>query len=174
MNIQLWFSLLRQLRHYAAPLLLICGLMQTNAAQALTITSCSITTPPSLNFNSYSTTSTNDDTASSQFTITCSVASSGTSTSVTATLSASIGSGTSYSSRTLKNGTSVLNYYIYRDSGRSQILGDGNNGTFTLSTSWTSTGSQSWQSNVYGRIPKNQYSAVPGSYSDTITWTISY
>ena len=174
MNIQIWISLLKQSRHFHTLLLLMLGLTKINSVEAaLALSSCSITTPPSLSFGTYNPLSSSDDTANSQFTFSCTVSGSGTN-SVTATLSASIGSGTSYSTRVMKSGTNELTYYIYRDSNRSQIMGDGTSSSYTLTNSWTSSGTKQWQSNIYGRIPRYQYNVVPGSYSDSITWTITY
>ena len=39
------------------------------------------------------------------------------------------GSSSTYTTRTLKNGTNALNYNLYRDSARTQILGDGTGGS---------------------------------------------
>lgn len=173
MNIRCWLTLQKKSPRFAAILLLTGGLMYVNGVQAaVSISSCSITTPPSLNFGTYDPLSSSDDTTSGQFTISCTVNGSGGS--VSATLSASIGSGTSYSTRVLKSGTNELTYNIYRDTSRTQILGNGSSSTYTTSTSWTSSGTKSWQTNVYGKIPKNQYNVVPGSYSDSITWTVTY
>lgn len=174
MNIRCWFTLLKKSPRFAAILLLTGSLMYVNRVQAaVSISSCSITTPPSLSFGTYNPLSTGDDTATAQFTISCTVIGSGGS--VSAILSASIGSGTSYSTRVLKSGINTLTYNIYRDTSRTQILGDGSSSTYTLaSSSWTNSGTQNWQTNVYGKIPKNQYNVVPGNYSDSITWTVTY
>jgi len=70
---------------------------------------------------------------------------------------------------TLTSGTNHLNYTLWRDSARS--LNWGNTvGTDTLA----STGTGAAQTfTVYGRIPASQ-SLNPGSYSDTITVTVSF
>jgi len=83
--------------------------------------------------------------------------------------------------RRLRNATGdLLNYNLYRDAGRTQIWGDGSSGTFTatigpatlvlLPSGSPRTGSRT----VYGRMPAGQTAAVPGSYSDVITVTVTF
>lgn len=69
--------------------------------------------------------------------------------------------------------TNKLNYQLYKDTNRSTVWGDGTTGsTYTgltgagLNTDVTIT--------VYGRIPAGQQTAKPGSYSDSITVTVTY
>jgi spore coat protein U-like protein len=68
------------------------------------------------------------------------------------------------------SGGAVVNYQLYMDSGYSIIWGDGTSGTST--TGATGTGS-SQSYTVYGEVPA-QTTPAPGSYSDTITVTVSY
>jgi spore coat protein U-like protein len=67
-------------------------------------------------------------------------------------------------------GGGTVNYQLYVDSTHASAWGDGNSGT----TMATSTGTGNAQSiNVYGLVPA-QSTPMPGSYSDTITATISF
>jgi spore coat protein U-like protein len=88
------------------------------------------------------------------------------------TVALSAGNSNDFTTRTMSNGSNTLAYNLYVDSNRMMIWGDGTGGTSTqtfsgllslLSTSFT----------VYGRAPKSQYPA-PGSYTDTITVTVTY
>ena len=75
----------------------------------------------------------------------------------------------SVTARTMLNGTTPVNYSLFRDSART--LNWGNTvGTDTVS----GTGNGTAQSlTVYGQVPASQF-VTPGSYADTITATISY
>lgn len=76
--------------------------------------------------------------------------------------------------RYLYSGSMRLRYQVYRDAARTQILGDGTGGTYTISGSGTlSSNSYSTFGSLYGTIPAGQ-AAVPGSYADTLTVQISY
>ena len=80
------------------------------------------------------------------------------------------GGATNFSSRTMKNGSHTLGYQLYTDSARATVWGDGTLGSSTV----TGTGTGSNQSlTIYGRVPTLS-GAVPGTYSDTVTVTISY
>jgi len=82
------------------------------------------------------------------------------------------GSGT-YSPRRMANGGNYLEYNLYRDAGYSQIWGDGTGGSYTVDDSILIIGSKDYT--VYGRIPLfSQRGAMVGSYSDSITVTITY
>ncbi|SEL83830.1 Spore coat protein U (SCPU) domain-containing protein [Roseateles sp. YR242] len=83
---------------------------------------------------------------------------------------ANAGGASNYASRTMKSGSDTLAYQLYLDSGRSTVWGDGT----SSSSAKNGTGSGSTQSlTVYGRLP-SLANAVPGSYTDTVTVTISY
>lgn len=67
-------------------------------------------------------------------------------------------------------GGGAVNYQLYTDAARTSAWGDGTAGT----TMATGTGSGNAVSiTVYGRVPA-QTTPMPGSYSDTITATISF
>ena len=69
--------------------------------------------------------------------------------------------------RTLHSGANVLNYNLYRDSGRSVIWGDGTSGQPGVQGSGTAN------YNVYGSILGNQAPST-GIYSDTLVLSIEY
>ena len=83
------------------------------------------------------------------------------------TVSMSAGSGT-LTSRVMKSGSNQLDYNLYTNSTHTTIWGDGTSGTVTVSA--TSLGATY---TVYGLIPALQNVPV-GSYSDTITVTVTY
>lgn len=80
------------------------------------------------------------------------------------------GGGANFSNRAMKSGANVLNYQLYLNAGRTSIWGDGSSGTQTS----TGTGTGSSQSlSIYGRLP-SLTGTIPGTYTDTVTVTITY
>lgn len=67
------------------------------------------------------------------------------------------------------SGTELMNYSLYRNAGRTQNWGETDN-TDTLSSTGTGV---SQAHTVYGRIPAAE-NVPTGSYSDTVTVTVSY
>lgn len=89
-------------------------------------------------------------------------------------ISLSAGSGT-YTTRTLKLGSRTLNYNLYVDSLYLLKWGDTSLGTSIQSASFPLTGLPILHTyTIYGRIPSGQTTAQAGTYSDTITVTVSY
>jgi spore coat protein U-like protein len=87
------------------------------------------------------------------------------------------GGGASYATRRLSSGADTLSYNLYTDNSRLSVWGNGSGGTQSANGSVTLSvlGSSPAQVyTVYGRIPGGQTSAVPGSYTDTITVTVTY
>ena len=77
--------------------------------------------------------------------------------------------GATVTTRKMKNGANLLNYSLFSNSGMTTNWGN-TVGTDTV----TGTGSGASQSlTVYGQVPAGQY-VTPGSYSDTITATVTY
>jgi len=71
--------------------------------------------------------------------------------------------------RQMKNGANLLNYSLFSNAGLTANWGQ-TIGTDTVA----GTGSGATQTlTVYGNVPASQY-VVPGSYTDTVTATISY
>ncbi|WP_423141342.1 spore coat U domain-containing protein [Parablastomonas sp. CN1-191] len=69
--------------------------------------------------------------------------------------------------RNMKNGTVLVPYNLYSDSGRTAAL--------SSSTQIPGTGTGSDQTiNVYGRIPASAAAVAAGQYTDTVTVTLTY
>jgi spore coat protein U-like protein len=119
-----------------------------------------------LNFGTYDPTSGTTLTGSSTVNVYCT-----SGTPYTAALNVGSGGG-SFTTRTIASGSDTLNYNLYRDAARTQIWGDGTGSTFTV----TGTGAGVLTANpisVYGAIPTGQ-DKPPGSYTSTITVTVTY
>jgi spore coat protein U-like protein len=83
----------------------------------------------------------------------------------------------SFSPRQMASGANLLNYNLYTSASYGTIWGDGTGGTGVIADSLTVPalfGSASVDHTVYGRIPGSQTSTAVGSYSDTITVTVTY
>src|SRR5262249_23078780 len=77
--------------------------------------------------------------------------------------------GSSVTTRQMKAGSALINYSLFSDSGRTVNWGN-TVGTDTVAA----TGNGSAQAfRVYGRIPA-QTTPAPGTYTDTITVTVTY
>ena len=83
---------------------------------------------------------------------------------------ANAGGASNFGSRTMKSGSNTLAYQLYLDSGRSSVWGDGTSSSST--SAGTGTGSAQTLT-IYGRLP-SLANVVPGSYTDTVTVTVSY
>ena len=104
---------------------------------------------------------------SSTLTVTCSNT---TPYAVSLNAGTNAGGASNFTARTMKSGANTLGYQLYLDSGRTTVWGDGTASSSTKS----GTGSGSAQSlTVYGRIPSLS-GVVPGTYTDTVTVTITY
>lgn len=105
--------------------------------------------------------------ASSTLTVTCTNT---TAYSVALSAGANAGGATNFGSRAMKSGNNTLAYQLYSDSQRSTVWGDGTNSSSPV----TGTGTGSSQSlTIHGRVPSLS-GAIPGTYSDTVTVTVSY
>ena len=80
------------------------------------------------------------------------------------------GGATNFSSRSIRNGLKTLGYQLYADALHTTVWGDGSSATATV----PGLGTGSNQSlTVYGRLP-SVTGAVPGTYNDTVTVTVTY
>ena len=80
------------------------------------------------------------------------------------------GGATNFSSRSIKNGIQTLGYQLYSDALHAVVWGDGT----ATSAVVPGVGSGSNQSlTVYGRLPSLS-GAIPGTYTDTVTVTVTY
>jgi len=88
------------------------------------------------------------------------------------TITAGLGS---FSARKMVSGGDSLTYNLYRDSGCTQVWGDGTASTSTVTDSVTLT-SSSLTTNyvVYSRIAGGQNTARAHAYSDSLLVTVSY
>jgi spore coat protein U-like protein len=150
----------------------------TPPAQATTVTTplsvtaivgavCSLTTT-AVSFGSYDPIVANASTAlnaTGSISDTCSNGLSGTIT-LDAGLYPTGSSTASVPARQMRSGASVLGYFLYTDSARRNPWGSSGVGI-------TGTGTTSVPILVYGQIPGGQ-NAAAGSYSDTVTATITF
>jgi spore coat protein U-like protein len=150
----------------------------TPPAQATTVTTplsvtaivgavCSLTTT-AVSFGSYDPIVANASTAlnaTGSISDTCSNGLSGTIT-LDAGLYPTGSSTASVPARQMRSGASVLGYFLYTDSARSNPWGSSGVGI-------TGTGTTSVPILVYGQVPGGQ-NAAAGSYSDTVTATITF
>jgi len=134
------------------------------AVSATVINNCIVTATP-LAFGSYDPTSTSNTPGTNTIGVTCTNANA-----YTVALNGGTTSGGTITQRKMTNGASAtLNYNIYQDAGHSTLWGDGTTGS-TLSA----TGSGVLQNyTAYGLIPNSQ-STIAGSFTDTITTTITF
>lgn len=93
-----------------------------------------------------------------------------------ATYSIALGVGNNLSSgnRRMANGSNFITYQIYSDSGETTLWGDGTAGIGSTRTGLSGTGTNQTYT-VYARIPTTPQTPVPsGSYTDTVTITITF
>lgn len=70
---------------------------------------------------------------------------------------------------------SALHYSLFLDPGRTQVWGDGTNGTATIHDALVlSRGSVTRTYNVFGQIPGSQRSSPAGIYHDQLIVTLRY
>lgn len=80
------------------------------------------------------------------------------------------GAGATYASRKM-TGPALIDYSLFRDPARTEVLGDGTGTTFRIGA--TSTGvAQSF--NVYGRVFAGQNPKPVGAYTDTVVATVEF
>lgn|SRR5512135_753398 len=82
----------------------------------------------------------------------------------------------SLTNRKLVNGTDLLSYNLYSNAARTSIWGDGANGTVTMGGTGSGMANANNQPlSVYARILEaDLLAAKPGTYSNTITATVTY
>ena len=85
---------------------------------------------------------------------------------------AGAGAGATFASRKMTDAVSsdLIDYTLYRDSARSEVLGDGTGSVMIAGTSTGGTDSFP----VYGRVFGGQDPKTVGSYSDTVTATVTF
>jgi len=142
------------------------GTATSNLSVTATVTAnCTVSTA-AVAFGNVNTISGSNVDGSGGITVTCT---NGT----TWTAAAGVGSGTgaTFASRKMASGGNLLNYSLYTDSGRTSIWGDGSAGNVTIG----GAGNGAAQNvTVYGRVAAGQTSVPAGSYSDTVSVTVTY
>lgn len=134
-------------------------------ATATVVADCTISAT-ALDFGTVGTLTSNHD-ATSSLSVRCT---SGAPYSIA--LNAGTGTGATVAARvmTRSSGTQTVTYQLFTDTNRTRLWGDGTAGTVQN----TGTGSGNTQTvTIYGRVPP-QVTPQAGSYSDTVTATITY
>src|SRR3954454_6397225 len=135
----------------------------TFTVQVTLTASCTINSAATLNFGSQGILSANVD-QTSTLQVQCT-----NTTPYNIGLDAGVGSGATVAVRKLTSGGNTVNYSLYTDAGRATLWGN-TVGTDTVAA----TGNGAAQSyTVYGRVP-SQTTPAPGTYTDTITVTVTY
>ncbi len=150
------------------------GLVAIPAAHAATATgslnlsitisaTCSVVSATAIDFGTMSAIAANVD-QTSTLTVNCS-----STTPYNIGLSAGGGSGATVATRKMTSGANTINYTLYRDAARTQVWGT----TIGTDTA-TGTGTGANQAvTIYGRVP-SQAVPPPGTYTDTVTVTVTY
>ena len=152
---------MNKLMLFAAVLLLNILWLSKASADHCTVSATSVA------FGSFNTLTGSTVDSTGTITVTCNKA-------IPYTIALSPGGSGTYSQRRMANGGNTLDYNLYSNPGYNQIWGDGTGGSSTV------TGSillrrDSTDHIVYGRIPlSTQRNAMVGSYSDSITVTVTW
>lgn len=85
----------------------------------------------------------------------------------------STGGSGSYATRQMAKGTDRLNYNVYADAARTQLWGNGSNGTYLLRATVSGTTFFTANATGYGRIAAGQWNPA-GTYTDTLVVTVTY
>jgi spore coat protein U-like protein len=138
-----------------------------NMSVDATVTSnCAVSASP-IAFGNVNVTSGSNADATGGISVTCT-----SGTAWAAAADAGLGSGATLSLRKMDDGSNLLNYALYTDSGRTTLWGDGAGGT-TATVSDTGTGAAQAKT-IYGRVPSGQSGVPAGDYADTVTVTVTY
>ncbi len=154
-------------RAAVATLITLCA-QSVQSAQGQTCTP----TATSVAFGSYVSLMSGTDASTGTITVTCSTT--GVSILFSYTIALSIGGGGAFATRSMSGPLQRLSYQLYRDSGDTQIWGDGTASTYTVTDGYLLgiNAQTSRNYTVYGIIPSQV--AKVGSYLDTITVTLTY
>jgi spore coat protein U-like protein len=135
----------------------------TFTTQITLAASCTINSASTLNFGTQGVLATNID-QTSTLQVQCS-----NTTPYNIGLDVGTGSGATVATRKLTSGANTVDYTLYSDSGRTTVWGN-TVGTDTVAATGTGTAQSH---TVYGRVPA-QTTPAPGTYTDTITVTVTY
>jgi spore coat protein U-like protein len=84
------------------------------------------------------------------------------------TVDFSAGGSADVNAREMDNGTDQIVYNLYRDAAHVEVLGDGTGGTFQVASAGDDTFT------VYGQTAANQNPKSNGTYTDSITATVTF
>jgi spore coat protein U domain-containing protein, fimbrial subunit CupE1/2/3/6 len=138
----------------------------------LSVTSASAQSPSctisvtSIAFGSYNVFTTSADDSTGTITYRCN------STAANISISLSDGSSSTYSPRTLRQGSEILQYNLYRNAARTTVWGDGTGGTSVYSQA-NPPNNSNVSVTIYGRIPAQQ-DVSAGNYTDTVSAVINF
>lgn len=118
------------------------------------------------------------DDATGTVTITCNYVPPGGEAEAQYVLQLSPGLSGTYAQRRIASGADQLGYNLFRDTGHTQVMGNGSGGSSRITGTLQVTPGLGKRTNsqtftVYGRMPALQ-SAPAGTYSDTIVATLNY
>lgn len=88
-------------------------------------------------------------------------------------VSLATGQSGTYSPRELSQGGETLDYNLYTNAARTQIWGDGTNGTFDVSVARPAKETWSPPLTIYGEIPAAQ-DVSAGMYTDNVTASVNF
>ena len=135
----------------------------TFTAQIVLAATCTINSASTLNFGNQGILTANVD-QTSTLQVTCT-----NTTPYNIGLDAGQGTGATVGTRKMTSSGATVNYTLYSDTGRTTVWGN-TVGTDTVAGTGNGTG-QNYT--VYGRVP-SQTTPAPGTYTDTITVTVTY
>jgi spore coat protein U-like protein len=144
-----------------------------------TVTSVCTFTVANLTFpNTYNPTTGTNNTANTTFTTMCT---NGADYHLNFNAGVNSGGASNYNTQRMNNGGIFVTYNLYIDSGYANLWGDGTNGSVSYSSATAYTGNPSTTGTgaarnltVYGRItPGAQPTAGPGTYTDTVTASLT-
>ena len=127
--------------------------------------SCTISVT-SVAFGTYNVFTTTADDSTGTITYRCN------STAANISIALNDGSSSTFSPRTLRKGSEVLQYNLYRNAARTTIWGDGTGGTSVYSLA-NPPNNSNVNLTIYGRIPAQQ-DVSAGNYSDTVSAVINF
>lgn len=157
----------------AALVMFTMGLSQSASALCTLLCSCSVSTSP-VSFGVYNPLSSSPHDSAGNVRVTC-----GGVLGLLVPYSIAINKGVysaNFSPRQMDSGVNRLSYDLYTSGAHTLIWGDGSGSTQVVADSVTIVllGGTFNDHAVYGRIPGSQFTVIPGSYSDTVTVTVTY
>jgi spore coat protein U-like protein len=158
---RVWPSLTQVLRF--TPWLLACAIMLPTQSMA----ACSLSTLSPVAFGTYDVFRTTPLDSTGAVVYRCGNADHN----ITITLDK--GGASSYTGRSLLNGTEPLFYNLYLDAARTVIWGDGSGGSQVFFIKNPQSNNTDLSIAIYGRIPPRQ-SVLTGDYTDSITVTMTF